>query len=168
MAGADRIELANQIAVQDLLALGDFLTLPEDDLALASILKSPLFGLDDDDLLTLCPLRKRTLWRALLDAADSKPEYAAAAATLKRWRKEADFMPPFEFYSAVLDKGGGRERFLNRLGPDAADGIDAFLNLALTYDDGAPPSLTGFLSSVRASGHTIKRDMEQAATRFAS
>ncbi|MFX6499085.1 hypothetical protein ABTG19_19160, partial [Acinetobacter baumannii] len=79
-------------------------------------------------------------WRALLDAAQSSPRYAAAADLLKRWRKEADFMPPFEFYAAVLDRDGGRRRLIDRLGPDAADGIDAYLNLALTYDDGAPPS----------------------------
>ena len=50
VAGADRMRLTDQIAVQDLMALGDFLTLPEDDLSLATILKSPLFDLDDDDL----------------------------------------------------------------------------------------------------------------------
>ena len=53
VAGADRLMLTEQIAVQDLIALGDFLCLPDDDLALASVLKSPLFGLDDDDLMAL-------------------------------------------------------------------------------------------------------------------
>ena len=58
VAGADRLVLTEQIAVQDLIALGDFLVLPEDDLALAAVLKSPLFGLDDDDLLALAPKRQ--------------------------------------------------------------------------------------------------------------
>ena len=159
VAGADRIALTGQIGVQDLLALGDFLTLPEDDLALATILKSPFFGLDDDDLLALCYKRKGMLWKALLDA--KAPKFETVARQLLRWRKTADFMPPFEFYSAVLDHDGGRGALINRLGPDAADGIDAFLNLALTFDDSAPPSLTGFLASVRDAGLTIKRDMEQ-------
>ena len=161
VAGADRIELLNQIGVQDLLVLGDFLTLPEDDLALAAILKCPLFGLDDNDLLTLCHQRKGTLWKALLDAGTAPGKFNAARERLKRWRKDADFMPPFEFYAEVLDSDGGRAALINRLGPDAADGINAFLNLALTYDDNAPPSLTGFLSAVRDTGRTIKRDMEQ-------
>src|SRR4029079_5560629 len=47
VAGADRLRLSDQIAVEDLLSLGDFLTLPEDDLALAEVLKSPLIGFDD-------------------------------------------------------------------------------------------------------------------------
>ena len=65
VAGADRLVLTEQIAVQDLMALGDFLNLPDDDLALASVLKSPLFGLDDDDLIALAQGRTGSLWEEL-------------------------------------------------------------------------------------------------------
>ncbi len=161
VAGADRIKLLTQIGVQDLITLGDFLTLPEDDLALATILKSPLFGLDDDDLLTLAHRRKGTLWQALLAAAKSDAKFAGPADQLKRWRKDADFLPPFEFLSAVLDGPRGRARLLERLGPEAADGLDELMNLALSYDDSAPPSLAGFLGWLREDDREIKRDMEQ-------
>ena len=46
VAGADRLTLNSQIEIQDLLALGDVCLLPEDDLQLAALLKSPLFGCD--------------------------------------------------------------------------------------------------------------------------
>lgn len=161
VAGADRILLADQIAVQDLLVLGDFLTLPEDDLALATLLKSPMFELDDDDLLVLAPGRKGTLWKALLDNAAVNARFKPAADTLKRWRKSADFTPPFEFFADLLDNEGMRAKLLARLGPDAADSIDEFLNLALTYDDGAPPSLSGFVHWLRDDSRMVKRDMEQ-------
>ena len=69
VAGADRLVLTEQIAVQDLMALGDFLVLPEDDLALAAVLKSPLIGLDDDDLLALAPKRRGSLWQELVARA---------------------------------------------------------------------------------------------------
>lgn len=160
VAGADRIVLTRQIGVQDLVALGDFLTLPEDDLSLATILKCPLFGLDDGDLLTLAQGRKDTFWKNLLDQS-ANPRFAIACEQLKRWRKEADFLPPFEFFASVLDGDNGRLKLLERLGPEAADGIDEFLNLALTYDDQYPPSLTGFLGWVRADERQIKRDMDQ-------
>ena len=45
VAGADRLMLTEHIAVMDLMTLADALLLPEDDLALATVLKSPLFGL---------------------------------------------------------------------------------------------------------------------------
>lgn len=161
VAGSDRIKLIEQIAVQDLMVLGDFLTLPEDDLALATVLKSPLFDLDDHDLLDIAYDRKqKTLWKALIDKAATKSEYAFAAETLKRWRAKADFTPPFEFYSAVLERDGMRARMLNRLGPEAADIIDEFLDLALAYDESNPPSLTQFLSKLRAANPEVKRDMD--------
>ena len=160
VAGADRIVLGDHIAVQDLMALSDFLLLPEDDLALANVLKSPLFGLDDDDLMRFAPERPGLLWTALLKAAANDPTLEPAAEQLKRWRAQADFSPPFEFFANLLDRDGGRARMLGRLGPEAADAIDEFINLALNYDEQAPPSLQGFVTWLRAGRREIKRDME--------
>ena len=53
VAGADRLVLTEHIAVMDLLVLADALLLPQDDLALATVLKSPLFGFDEDDIFAL-------------------------------------------------------------------------------------------------------------------
>jgi ATP-dependent helicase/nuclease subunit A len=163
VAGADRLRLVEQIAVQDLIVLGDFLTLPEDDLALATILKSPFFGLDDMALLDIASDRKGTLWSALLARAKIDARFVEAADTLKAWRGAADFTPPYEFFAALLegDDGKFRRRLLTRLGAEAADPIDEFLNLALTYDEGHPPSLQGFLTWLRATKTEIKRDMDQ-------
>lgn len=161
VSGADRIDLLNQIAVQDLLSLGDFLTLPEDDLSLAEVLKSPIFGFDDDDLLALAPKRKlKTLWKMLLDAAPGNPRFAEAAETLKRWRKQADFAPPYEFFARLFDRDKVRDKLLSRLGPDASDALDEFIDLALAFDEQKPPSLSGFLSWIRAESHEVKRDLE--------
>ncbi len=160
VAGADRIRLAEQLAILDLMVLGDFLLLPEDDLALATLLKSPFFDLDDDDLMAIAPGRRGSLWTALLAASATNPRFLPAAETLKRWRGRADLSPPFEFFAEVLDRDGMRARLLKRLGPEAAEPIDEFLSLALTYDDQAPPSLQGFIDSLRRSDRDIKRDME--------
>jgi ATP-dependent helicase/nuclease subunit A len=161
VAGADRLMLTEQIAAQDLMALGDALTLPEDDLALAAVLKSPLFGLDDADLMVLAHEREGSLWERLQAGHGGAERFAHAAATLRHWRSAAEREPPFEFYAGVLDREGGRARMLARLGTEAADTIDEFLNLALAHDDGAPPSLQGFLCRLRQGRREIKRDMEQ-------
>jgi ATP-dependent helicase/nuclease subunit A len=161
VAGADRLVLTEQIAVQDLMALGDFLLFADDDLALATILKSPLFGLDDDDLIALAPGRRGSLWQELLARAAGTPRFQRAAATLLDWRECAHRLPPFEFYAMLLDGLGMRAAMLARLGAEAGDAIDEFLNLALAHEDTAPPSLQGFLSSLREDAREIKRDMEQ-------
>ena len=160
VAGADRLVLGEQIAVQDLVALGDALTLPDDDLALAAVLKSPLLVLDDDDLMAMAIGRTGSLWQQLAAQRGASPGARNAAESLQRWRRWAGSLPPFEFYSAVLDGDGGRARMLARLGSEAADAIDEFLNLALAHDAGAPPSLQGFLCWLRQGQREIKRNME--------
>src|SRR5690606_17818054 len=50
VAGADRMVLTAQLSIMDLMALADFLLLPEDDLTLATVLKGPLIGLGEDEL----------------------------------------------------------------------------------------------------------------------
>src|ERR1700754_3211127 len=81
VAGADRLKLTEHIAIIDLMNLADALLLPQDDLALAVALKSPLFGLDDDDLFKLAWQRRGSLRRALGDHA---PTSEKITATLRR------------------------------------------------------------------------------------
>jgi ATP-dependent helicase/nuclease subunit A len=161
VAGADRMRLTEQLAVMDLMVLGDFLLLPEDDLALATLLKTPFFGFDDDDLFAIGYDRKGSLWQALHAKVPLKPAYGEAVAKLESWRSEARRRPPFDFYTARLEEDGLRRALLSRLGPDAADAITEFLNLALVYESGEPPSLQGFLHWLRVANPEIKRDMEQ-------
>ena len=161
VAGADRMVLSEQLAVMDLLALGRFLLLPEDDLTLAVVLKGPLFGFNDnEDLFPLCHKRTGTLWTALKAAAADNPKYAEATDRLSEFLARADFMPPFEFYAQVLGPEGGRRQLLARLGTEADDPIDEFLGLALDYEREHVPSLQGFLSWIEAGRTQIKRDLE--------
>ena len=58
VAGVDRMRLSDNLAVQDLLALGQFLLLPDDDLTLASLLKSPICNLSEEALFTKLATRR--------------------------------------------------------------------------------------------------------------
>lgn len=163
VAGADRMTLGDQLAVMDLMALGDVLLLPEDDLSLATVLKSPLFGLDDDHLFALAHERRGSLWRALHERRGEQPLFEEAAAMLDEWLRRVDYLPPYEFYAGLLEEHGmrARHRLLARLGPDAGDALDEFLNLALSYERRAAPTLQGFLDWMRSTQAEVKRDMEQ-------
>ncbi len=160
VAGADRLDVANHIAVMDLVAAGRAALLPDDDLGLACVLKSPLFGLDDDDLIALAPTRKGPLLAAL--GASPETRHRKAHATLARWRARAS-ATPFAFYVELLGRDGGRRLMEARLGPEAHDAIDEFLRLALVHEREGAPSLGTFLAQVEALESSIKRDMENAA-----
>src|SRR6185295_6919869 len=93
VAGADRLVLTEHIAVMDLMVLADALLLPDDDLALATVLKSPLFGLDDEQLFALAYKREGTLRAAL--RASREPPCAEAAERLDRLAAAARNDGPF-------------------------------------------------------------------------
>ncbi|WP_458759043.1 double-strand break repair helicase AddA [Afipia sp. TerB] len=164
VAGADRLKLTEHIAVIDLMNLADALLLPQDDLALAVALKSPLFGLTDDDLLKIAPDRKGSLRDALALHAAGDPRLKAAHDRLEACAERATHATPFTFYAWLLggDVDSGRARILRRLGLEANDALDEFLELALTYETKAPASLQGFMAWLRTADTEVKRDMEIA------
>jgi ATP-dependent helicase/nuclease subunit A len=161
VAGVDRMVLNEQLAVMDLLALGEFLLLPEDDLTLATVLKGPLLGLSDDDLFDLAHRREDSLWRALGCRAGGDPCFGRAHDYLAHLLGEVGFLRPYELFARLLNRGG-RAAILSRLGPDAADPLDEFLSLALTYERTNTPSLQGFLHWMETGRAEVKRDLEQA------
>jgi ATP-dependent helicase/nuclease subunit A len=160
VAGADRLKLTEHIAIIDLMNLADALLLPQDDLALAVALKSPLFGLSDDDLFTLAWQRRGSLREALDQHAATDGKFAHALARLQKCERRFDSETPFAFYAWLLGGDGGRKRMLRRLGHEANDALDEFLELALGYERKAPASLQGFMAWLRAADTEVKRDME--------
>jgi ATP-dependent helicase/nuclease subunit A len=164
VAGADRFDIGEHIAVNDLVAVGQAALLPANDLVLAAALKSPLVGLDDDDLIRIAMGREdgESLAAALSRHAASGDEAARRGLeALDLWRDRARAEAPFGFYLGLLGPGGGRRRLIERLGHEAADPIDAFLCYAQTSEIGPDaPSLASFLARFDASDHTIKRDLD--------
>ena len=162
VAGLDRLALTEQPAVQDLLALGDALLLPEDDLTLACVLTSPLGGLTDDSLMHLAMQRRGSLWHALRDRAREQPDWRFAHDFIAALLARADHVSPHVLLCEALGPLGGRARLFSRLGAEAAEPIDELLNAALDYARTHPPSLQGFLSWLRRSGAEVKRQPEAA------
>ena len=163
VAGQDRMELGENLAVQDLIALGQILLLPEDDLTLAAVLKSPIFGLSEDGLFELAHGRgKHSLWDRLHMLQNARSEFASALKLLEDLRARADFIAPYELYAYLLDTEGARRRITGRMGEEYSDPIDEFLNQALLYEASHTPSLQGFIHWLSSSTSQIKRDMEQA------
>ncbi|MGV6871089.1 double-strand break repair helicase AddA [Pseudochelatococcus sp. B33] len=165
VAGADRLTVAQHIAVRDLVAAGRVALQPRDDLTLAASLKSPLVGWDDDDLIRIAAPRAGDvpLIDAVAKAADAgagDPAAARALATVSSWRTLARARGPFGFYATLLGPQAGRRRLVARLGAEAGDAIDAFVSQALAYEQRFAPSLAGFLNAFEGTTGDMKRDMD--------
>ena len=160
VAGVDRMILTDQLAVMDLMAFGKFLLLPEDDLNLANLLKSPFLEINEDELLELCWDRgASTLWEILNNKSALNSKFSETLDWLKYWLEQAHRLSTFELYSDLLNMGG-RRKLVKRIGAEAGDPIDQFLIQILEYDRTNVPTLQGFMNWLSNGNLEIKRDME--------
>ncbi|HYJ31468.1 MAG TPA: UvrD-helicase domain-containing protein, partial [Allosphingosinicella sp.] len=157
VAGVDRLLLSAPLAVRDLLAAARFAIQPLDDLNLASLLVSPLFGWSQDELFDAAYGRDRAhLWPTLRARAGHRGETLAALHDLLGM---ADYATPHSFFERILSGPmQGRRRLLERLGAEAADPIDELVAGTLQFEAAGSPSLEAFLDWFARGDVEIVRD----------
>ncbi len=163
-AGADRLKLAEHPVFEDLLALGRAALFPEDDLNLAGVLRSPLCDLSEDQLFHLAQPRQGRLWQALTAATD--PACVEAAGLVRWMRAGAKTHAPFDLYAGLMNRLDARglsvrQRFLTRLGGEAADAMDAFLDQARGAEGRGITDLERFCAALEELDQTVKREMDE-------
>ncbi len=161
VSGSDRLKITEHIAVQDLVALTAFALLPDDNLSLAAALRSPLFGLSEEELFELAHYRGKS--QSLYHAIRNNPKFSHLAKELEEILNRADYVPVYEFYSYILDIKNGRKKFIARLGSEAGEILDEFLELCLNFEATNTSSLQSFLHWVCGGGSEIKRDLENGS-----
>ena len=162
IAGADRLNVGQELAVRDVLSLLKFADLPEDDLSLAEALRSPLLGFSEDDLFRVAHGRgNKTIWQNLRE--NFAQQYSKQIEILLSISNSVDFLRPFELIERILTRFGGRQKILSRLGLEAEDAINELLSQAMRYEQLEAPSLPGFLNWFAAGEVEIKREMSATA-----
>lgn len=168
VAGADRMTLKDELAVEDLLALARAALDPGDDLSLACALKSPFIGLTDDDrdLFPLAFARGRGV--RLIDRlmAQDHPRYAHARAAIATARARAGDHP-HTFFASILEGAGpdgasGWARLFARLGEEARDPVEELLSRALSAGASGASTLQAFVHAIEKDEEPVKREMEAA------
>lgn len=165
VSGVDRMRLKEEIVVQDLCAAAGFALLPEDDLTLAALLKSPFIGMTEDRLYALAYGRELSLWHTVRERGDGE-----TVRWLEALIAHAGADHPYEFFSRIVqapcpaDARGGVRAIRSRLGEDALDPLDEFLNNALAYENVHTAGLQGFLQWHTNHSSDIKRELEEAGS----
>ena len=162
VAGADRLNVGEELAVRDILSLLKFAAMADDDLSLAEAMRSPLLGFSEGDLFSVAHGRDGTLWQSLRTAND----FDFALNILHDIHAQVDYLRPYELIERLLINHKGRENLLARLGPEIEDGIDELLSQAMQYETLEAPTLTGFLHWFESGKVEIKRDMGMAANQI--
>lgn len=151
--GASRGRLLETLEAADLQALLNFLAAPADALALAHVLRCPLFAFGDELLLALTTDGSDRLWPVLrAHQAGDDPACARAAALLSGWLDASVRLPVHDLLDRVFHEGDLMQRYAATVDEMAWPGVranlEAFIELALKVDSGRFPSLPRFLDEL--------------------
>lgn len=154
VSGVDRVLLKDEIIVEDLIALAEFKNFPLNDLLCACVLKSPIVGMSEEDLMQICLVREdKNLWPYILERKDICEKYS-----IGNLQKYLDLdLPVADFFHFVL-VDGLREKFLNHLGEKGLIALDEFLAICENYQKQYSPNLCKFLRWFEKNDQTIKKD----------
>jgi len=147
--------LLHALEARDAIALLEILLLPHADLKLAHVLKSPVFGCSDEDLLRVFapqPADDTRGWARLVRLAvqtGCPPTLVRAATLLDRWRTHGGTLPVHDLLDRIYFEGDVEARYAaavpEAMRPQVAANLRAFMQLALTQDAGRYPTLAGFI-----------------------
>lgn len=156
VAGIDRMQIGEQLAVQDLVSAIRFVLQPQDDLSLACLLVSPLIGWSQEQLLDYgYRSEKLTLW----EHVRRNPLIEKSLLPLREMLASADFTTPYQFLEQILSGSTeGRKKFVARLGNEALVPIEEFLNLAIEFEQAKGGTLQQFLDWFERNSSEIKRE----------
>lgn len=162
VSGVDRMVLGEQLVVQDMMAAINFALLPEDDLNLAALLKSPFIGWNEEQLFDSAHKRPGSLWQAIKNSGDTE-----TIQWLTDLIHQAGSVRAYEFMARILQQqcpaaNSGIQGIKTRLGEEALDPLDEFLNYALSFETDHIPTLQNFVKAQATSTTEIKRQMEEA------
>ena len=152
--------LLDTLEAEDVQALLMFLITPFADLALAQVLRTPIFACNDADLMRLAEdsrsnidEQKTSWWQSLLRLTDSSSEMHRAAKLLQRWLALADRLPVHDLLDRIYFEGDVLVRYKAivhvEMRAKVTANLHAFMEIALSVDAGRYPSLPRFLEELR-------------------
>lgn len=145
--------LLENLEVRDLVALLNILIAPFDNLALAQVLRAPLFGLTSEQLLPLAGGDAGHWYAQLAQLAGAgQAPYASVHGLLEHWRTLAGQVPVHDLLDRIFHEGEVVQRyeaaFPGALQPRVRASLTRFIELALEIDHGRYPSLPRFLDQL--------------------
>ncbi|MDH3712847.1 MAG: UvrD-helicase domain-containing protein [Gammaproteobacteria bacterium] len=154
--------LLDALEIRDVVALIETLTTPFDDVALAQVLRSPMFAADHEMLELLALSDSGHSWFERLPECagqfDSGHPLARAAELLPRWRAMLGNLPTHDLLHTIFHQGEFIARyrlaFPEPLNTRSTRNLSRLLELALEVDSGRYPSPHSFVAHLRALRET--------------
>ena len=150
-AGAERGTLLHCLEIRDIVALLELLVTPFNDLSLANVLRSPIFGFSNAQLIALARFTRGTWIDRLKTLAESQSDtvYHYAYSMLRHWHALSGSIPVHDLLDHIYSQAGIMQRYRAatpaHLQSRVQSNLLQFLELALEVDSGRYPSIGRFL-----------------------
>ncbi|GAA5252110.1 UvrD-helicase domain-containing protein [Candidatus Rickettsia kedanie] len=149
---SDRINIKENLTIMDLMSVAKFVLLPDDDLNLAGLLKSPIIGINEKQLYELLVNKNdNSLWDNLSACEEIYAKFNSLIEIYKISTVE-------NFFDLVVKNLNLREIYDD----DNDDMINELLTLSKNYANDIDNSLQGFVAWFENNYIYIKRDMEHS------
>ena len=149
-----KTRLADYLEIKDLLALLQILKNPLNDIALGHVLKSPIFNIEDSQLLQLQAYEAKH-WTHKLAAYSASNEgneqdsLKQAHSTLVEWQALADHIPVHDLLNTIFEQRELITRYRQAVplhdNEQVIARLQQFLNISLEANSGRYPSIQSFL-----------------------
>ena len=151
--GSSRGGLLDTLEATDIVALLAFLIAPFDDLHLAQVLKSPVFGCSEEDLVLLAGMKEGSWWQRMA-GRDRHSSLGSAYGMLLGWMEHAGSLPVHDLLDRIYFEGDLLNRYRDAapkaMKASVCANLLAFIELALEVDAGRYPSLPKFMAEIAA------------------
>jgi len=161
-SSADRGTLLSSLEICDLVNLLEWLIAPFNNLALANVLRSPIFDCSYEDLITLAR-QKNGNWFERLSHFTSNSDGKDSACTDKlkrahtllfRWRKLAGKLPVHDLLDRIFNEADIINRYRSaspqHLQHSVTANLTRFIELALEIDSGRNPTVGRFVTRLQS------------------
>lgn len=159
VSGIDRLILNDNIAIKDLIALIQFILLPEDDYNLACVLKSPIFSVSEEQLLQISQRGEKTIWENICSLSGQYDYLKEIKTILEDLINNKEIHSPYLLVTHILETKKYRNKFLSRLGMHTNEILDEFIEICLEFEQSMEKSLLSFLHWFNSSRIEIKKEI---------
>ena len=170
--GSERGTLLECLEVSDIIMLLNWLITPFNNIALASILRSPLFSVSDHTLMQLAQINTKDIgnsnWFTKLEIllsqhdGEFEPSLKNALSLLKRWQTLATQIPVHDLLDVIYSEADVLEQYHRayptHLKSRSQTNLTRLIELALEVDSGRYPSLHRFIDYIER----IKNSADEA------
>lgn len=185
----DKTKINNNIIIQDIVSVFEFVLFPENDLNLAVLFKSPILNLQEEDLFFVCQYKKflkKKLFETLQEIVKNNDNYENFVKDLQTdsnfpnfkmnidkyqyvinilndFAAKSNELTIYDLCSYIIDNYDIKQRFLERFGDDFEEILKQFLNYIKNYEKNNTINLFNFLQKMKKNDIEIKKDMDASS-----